>query len=157
MKKILIIAVLSLVLWQVFKSPERMPSQVLPHYAAGQDMSRSLVGGRCPKDRCLLVVVAPWCPACRSMKGTIEALRDQLEADGVPVTVLVAMDQADDLKTLAAAYAKPVALDIDGQFHKRVGVDAVPYFAVTNAKAEIIEVMRGGMYDVAGMREELGL
>jgi thiol-disulfide isomerase/thioredoxin len=146
-----------LALWLMFRGHDRMPLELLPQYTAGVQTSTTVVGGQCIKDRCLTVVVAPWCPSCRALNGMIISLRDQVEADGYPVNVVVAMDKPRALAQYAASYAKPVALDVDGKFWKQVKIKGVPYFAVTNSKGEIVEFINGGHPDVAVMRQRLGI
>ena len=157
MAKYLWIGLVVVALWLMFRGHDRMPLELLPQYTAGVQTSTTTVGGQCIKDRCLTVVVAPWCPSCRSLNGMIISLRDQVEAVGYPVNVVVAMDKPKALAEYAANYAKPVALDVDGKFWKQVKIKAVPYFAVTNSKGEIVESMTGGYQDVAFMREKLGM
>lgn len=157
MAKYLWIGPVVLALWLMFRGHDRMPLELLPQYTAGVQTSTTVVGGQCIKDRCLTVVVAPWCPTCRALNGMIISLRDQVEADGYPVNVVVAMDKPRALAQYAASYAKPVALDVDGKFWKQVKIKAVPYFAVTNSKGEIVEFIYSGHPDVAVMRQMLGI
>lgn len=136
--------------------PERMPSASLPVYSAGDFQGKGQVGGACAKARCLVIYVAPWCPACKRLNRTMVALRDELEAEGVQVNFVIGMDKEPKLLAYATVYSKPVMLD-DRRFHKMAKIKAVPYFAVVDHKGKIKTSMYSGYDDVGAMRRQLGL
>ncbi len=155
--KYLLGALALLAAWFLFRGADKMPSEMLPEYTRGVKTADSYVGGRCLQDRCLTIVVAPWCPACQRAKPTIEGLREQLESEGRPVSLVIAMDKPEALEREAATFEKPVVLDVAGRFYKRAKVKGVPYFAVTNRKGEVLEKLSGAYPDVALMRQQLGI
>lgn len=137
--------------------PAKIPGDLLTEFSNGASGSQVMVGGRCLQERCLTIVVAPWCPACRRMKGTISALRQQVEADGRPVFLVIGMDKPEALQNYARQHTETVLLDTNRSFTKRANIRSVPYFAVTNNKGEIVEEMKGGYDDVREMRRRLGV
>jgi thiol-disulfide isomerase/thioredoxin len=157
MTKFLLAAIGLVAAYFLLRSPPSMPGELLPEYSNGAMGSQVMVGGRCLQDRCLTIVVAPWCPACHRMKGTISALRQQVEADGRPVALVIGMDKPEALQNYAQQHSETVLLDIKRSFTKRAKIRSVPYFAVTNRKGEIVEEMKGGYDDVGEMRRRLGV
>ncbi|MFN9726954.1 TlpA family protein disulfide reductase [Acidovorax sp.] len=137
--------------------PAKIPGELVTEFSHGASGSQVMVGGRCLQERCLTIVVAPWCPACRRMKGTISALRQQVEADGRPVFLVIGMDKPEALQNYARQHSETVLLDMNRSFTKRANIRSVPYFAVTNHKGEIVEEMKGGYDDVREMRRRLGV
>ena len=137
--------------------PEKLPAATLPVYLAGSIQGEGQVGGSaCAAVRCLIIYVAPWCPACRRIDGSLVALRNQLEGEGVPVSFIIGMDKEPSLLAYAKGYTRPVMLD-DQRFHKKAKVKGVPYLAVVDRKGHVKATMYGGADDVAYMRRELGL
>lgn len=136
--------------------PAHMPSALLSVYSAGDWQGRGQVGGACAKARCLVIYVAPWCPACKQLNRTMVALREELEADGVDVSFVIGMDKEPKLLAHAMSYNRPVMLD-DRGFHKIAKIKAVPYFAVVDHKGKIKASMYSGYNDVSAMRRQLGL
>ena len=153
----MVVLVLSLLAGVVyFTRPQHMPSASLPVYSAGHWQGNGPVGGPCAKARCLVMYVAPWCPTCKLLNGTMVALREQLEAEGVEVRFVIGMDKEPKLLTYATGYTRPVMLD-DRGFHKKAKIKAVPYFAVVDHKGNIKTSMYSGYNDVAAMRRQLGI
>jgi len=142
-------------LW--WRSGDRLPGELLSEYRQGEVGLQRMAGGRCDQERCLTIVVAPWCGSCQQLDPMIIALRAEVEAQGVPVTLVVGMDKLDALKRYADHYERPVLLDPDRRFTKRAKIRSVPYFAVTDRKGKVVESLRGGYHDVAAMRSALGI
>ena len=137
--------------------PEKLPAGTLPVFGAGSVQGEARVGGHaCAAERCLIIYVAPWCPTCRRLNDALVALRQQVEADGIPVSFIVGMDKPPQLMAYARAYTQPVMLDHQ-RYHKQARVKAVPYLAVVDRIGRVQAKMYGGAYDVAYMRQELGL
>jgi thiol-disulfide isomerase/thioredoxin len=139
----------------LFKDKSNLPSEILPEYTQGNLSSQSVVGGKCSTDKCLVIYVAPWCPACQRMKSTITRLLDAVETNGHSVTLVVGMDKEAELIRHGASYARRVVLDVKGDFQKRAKIKGVPYFAVTNSKGEIVNEISGGTPSVVEMRSRL--
>jgi hypothetical protein len=157
MKTWLALGGVALAAFFLFRGQDRLPSDVLTEFSNGALGGQAMVGGNCPQSRCLTIVVAPWCPACRRMKGTISALHAQLQADGLPVSLVIAMDKPEALQNYAQQHQEPVLLDMKRSFTQRANIRSVPYFAVTNRKGEIVKDLKGGYQDAAEMRRRLGL
>jgi len=135
----------------------KLPQEYLPSHYQGTQESSVRVGGKCLKERCLTIYVAPWCKVCLQMHGTIVSMRQQLETEGVGVQVVAGMDKPPALVQYAQTFDQPVLLDVQGAFKKKAGIKAVPYFVVTNRKGEKLETALGGYNDVGAMRSKLGL
>lgn len=136
--------------------PHHVPSTSLPVFLTGSPVGVRNVGGACPKSRCLLIYVAPWCPSCKQLNITMVALRDELEAEGVQVDFVIGMDKMPKLQAYSAGYNKTVMLDDQG-FHKKAKIKAVPYFAVVNRRGNVENSMYSGYDDVSAMRTKLGI
>ena len=117
--------------------------------------SSSTVGGRCYEEKCLTIYVAPWCPACRSLKPTIVALTEELQAEGMDVKLVVGNDSQEDTIKYAKKYPFPVYLDADASFYKKAKQRGVPFFLVTDKKGKITEKLAGGMANVRAMHDKL--
>ncbi|MEM9303361.1 MAG: TlpA disulfide reductase family protein [Pseudomonadota bacterium] len=152
------LVIAALAAWLLFNRPDQLPSRVLA-VAGSKDtiMKVGQVGGACPSQRCLTIYVAPWCPSCRAMEPTINALGHQLEAEGMTVRLVVGSDTMSAVREYARKFDRRVLLDPDGAYFNESGLRGVPYFAVTDADGRILEARYGGRTTVAGMREFLDL
>lgn len=140
----------------LFRS-SKLPQEYLPSYHQGTQENSVRVGGNCLQDKCLTIYLAPWCPVCLQMHGTLVTMRQQLEDEGVRVQVVAGMDKPPALVRYAQTFDQPVLLDVQGAFKKKASVKGVPYFVVTNRKGEILQTAAGGYNDVGVMRNKLGL
>lgn len=117
--------------------------------------SSATVGGQCYEDKCLTIYVAPWCPACKSLKPTITSLTQELQAEGLDVKVVVGNDSQKATEEYAKGYPFPVYLDADAKFYKKANQRGVPFFLVTDRKGKITNKMAGGIPNVKAMRDKL--
>ncbi|GEM_PF-1854462 len=65
----------------------------------------------CEADKCVTVVVAPWCPHCRAAQGTIMRLRDYLQQKDVPFRIVVSKDSESKVEEYAAVFGRSTLLD----------------------------------------------
>lgn len=89
----------------------QLPDLTLPMLDGGE---ASLA--ECPKDKCLTVVVAPWCPHCRNASGVLAALGDFLPEHGVGMRVIVAADTEDKVRDFARMFGPRTLIDPDSTF-----------------------------------------
>ena len=110
------------------------------------DVRLSTLGGplgpslaKCPTDKCLTVVVAPWCSVCHQVTPDIVRLRRFLSAAGVSSRVVVGLADLSQIKEFAALYGSDALLDPDGAMQAR----GVPLFLVTNREGKVIKRLEG--------------
>lgn len=94
----------------------------------------------CPTDRCLTVLVAPWCSVCHGAAPSIVRLRRYLDRAGVSSRVVVgASDDLAEIKKFAAEFGPDALLDPDGRMSAR----SVPLFLVSGRDGKIVKVVNG--------------
>lgn len=93
----------------------------------------------CPTSKCLTVVVAPWCPYCRSSTPLIQAFRRRLAGRGVASRVVVGQDSPQAVEAYAREFGPDVFLDVEG----RVRVSGVPHFIVSDAAGRVLKSVAG--------------
>ena len=158
MNKLIIISIIAVIAFFVFKKESTMPQHQLSVY--GQDEYGSIdgnIGGKCIEAKCLTIYVAPWCPQCARAKPMILELTEVLRAEGVDVSVVVGYDQAEAVEAYAKRYPFPVLLDADKSFFDKTGLRGVPFFISSNNEGKIIQSFSGFNFSVADMRSRLKL
>ena len=118
------------------------------------EMAASLAS--CSTQKCLTVVVAPWCSVCHSATGTIISLRGYLKAAGVASRVVVGL--SPDYKELKA-YAEEFGPDAQIDIARALKPSGVPMFIVSDAKGKILKTVAGipsGGGTSAGLAYALG-
>ncbi len=94
----------------------------------------------CPTDKCLTVLVAPWCSVCHGAVPEIIAFRDWLKARGVSTRVIVgASDDREGIASFAREFGKDAQLDYDQTLHTR----SVPLFLVTDRTGRVLKSVGG--------------
>jgi hypothetical protein len=94
----------------------------------------------CPTDKCLTVLVAPWCTVCHQAAPNIVILRRYLDKVGVASRVVVgASDDLGQIKKFAAEFGPDALLDDGGALHSR----GVPTFLVTDRKGKVLKSVNG--------------
>ena len=156
MNKLIILMAIAVIGYFTLGRPDTLESEVLN--LQNQDAyseTSATVGGRCYEEKCLTIYVAPWCPACRSLKPTIVSLTEELQAEGFDVKVVVGNDSQEATVKYAKSYPFPVYLDADSSFYKKANQRGVPFFLVTDKKGNITKKLAGGAANVKVMRNEL--
>lgn len=113
----------------------RLPDVRLPTLGgpAGQSLAE------CPTDKCLTVVVAPWCGVCHRAAPDIVRLRGFLDASGVASRVVVGLDRIDPLREFAAEFGSDALLDAGGAMTPR----GVPIFLISDRTGKVLRVVNG--------------
>jgi hypothetical protein len=94
----------------------------------------------CPTDKCLTVLVAPWCSVCHHAAGSIVLLRRALDRAGVSSRVVVgASDDLPAIRAFAAEFGSDSLLDPGGVLSSR----GVPLFLVSDRQGRILKVVNG--------------
>lgn len=94
---------------------------------------------QCSTEKCLTVVVAPWCGVCHSAVPDIVRLRRFLDKAGVGSRVVVGLAELEPIKGMAALFGSDALLDPDGAVLAR----GVPLFVVTNRAGEVVKRVNG--------------
>jgi|CXWL01.1.fsa_nt_gi thiol-disulfide isomerase/thioredoxin len=93
----------------------------------------------CSTEKCLTVLVAPWCGVCHSVAPDIVRLRRHLDSAGVSTRVVVGLAELPQIKEFAAEFGSDALLDPE----RKMSANGVPLFLVTNRKGEVIKRLAG--------------
>jgi len=110
------------------------------------DVRLSTLGGplgpslaSCGTEKCLTVLVAPWCGVCHSVTPDIVRLRRFLDKAGIGSRVVVGLAELETIKGMAALFGSDALLDPEGAMPAR----GVPLFIVTNRAGHIVKRVNG--------------
>ncbi|MGI5861583.1 MAG: zf-TFIIB domain-containing protein [Myxococcales bacterium] len=110
------------------------------------------------KERCVVVVVAPWCPACKKAVPIINSMQERFkDSPRVGIKPVVAYDTESKLLDMARKISGRVYLDPPGTLMKEMGDRGVPYWYVVNDSGNVVESMAGVITVVQAQIEKLGL
>ncbi len=118
------------------RAVSRLPDARLPTLAgiAGPSLAS------CPTDKCLTVLVAPWCGVCRAEAPSLVALRHYLDAHGVSSRIVVGLSSdAGAIRSFAAVFGSDALLDEGGALSSR----ATPLMLVSDREGRILKVVEG--------------
>jgi thiol-disulfide isomerase/thioredoxin len=94
----------------------------------------------CPTDKCLTILVAPWCSVCHRAAPSIVTLRRFLDKSGVASRVVVgSSDDLPAIKKFAAEFGSDSLLDDGGALRSR----GVPCFLVTDRRGKVLKTVNG--------------
>lgn len=114
----------------------RLPDVRLP--TLGGPLGPSLAS--CLTEKCLTVIVAPWCTVCHQVTPDIVRLRRFLDKAGISSRVVVGLSpDLEPIKEMAALYGSDALLDQGGA----VAARGVPLFIVTNRAGDVIKRVNG--------------
>jgi thiol-disulfide isomerase/thioredoxin len=104
----------------------------------------------CPTERCLTVLVAPWCGVCRAEAPSFVALRHFLDGHGVSSRIVVGLSgDAAAIKTFAAVFGADTLLDPEGVLSSR----ATPLLLVSDREGRVLKVVEGYPSQLRGPEE----
>ena len=90
------------------------------------------------KPTCVVVYLAPWCPASRAMIEQIPSFREFSKGSDRPgILVIVGAGKKEDSAQMALRVGGPIFIDPDRQFEKTTKVSHYPYFIVIDPKKRI--------------------
>ena len=113
----------------------KLPDVRLP--TLGGPLGPSLAS--CNTEKCLTVVVAPWCGICHRVTPDIVRLRRFLDKAGVGSRVVVGLAELPEIKEFAALFGSDALLDPGGAMSAR----GVPLFIVTNRAGDVLKRVNG--------------
>ena len=93
----------------------------------------------CDTEKCLTIIVAPWCSVCHAVTPDLVRLRRYLDKAGVSSRVVVGLSDLAQIKEFAALYGSDAMLDPDGALAAR----SVPLFLVTNRHGDVTSRING--------------
>ena len=94
----------------------------------------------CPTEKCLTVVVAPWCPVCHSVTENIKAVRGYLKAAGVTSRVVVGLSpDSNALKQYAEEFGPDAQIDLA----RVLKPSGVPAFIVSDRGGKVLKTVAG--------------
>lgn len=118
------------------ESASKLPDVRLP--TLGGPLGPSLAA--CNTEKCLTVIVAPWCGVCHQVTPDIVRLRRFLDKSGVGSRVVVGLSpDLGPIKEMAALFGSDAMLDPGGA----VAARGVPLFIVTNRAGEVLKRVNG--------------
>ncbi len=94
---------------------------------------------KCATEKCLTIVMAPWCGVCHQVTPDIVRLRRFLDKAGVGSRVVVGLDDLEELKGMAALFGSDTMLDPGGA----VAARGVPLFLVTDRAGAVVKRVNG--------------
>lgn len=79
------------------------------------------------KKSCLLVYVAPWCPACHSMSPAFKLWKEKAESSDCGVKIIVGKERRDgDNEAMAAQFGTGVLIDSSLALHDALPIEGYP-------------------------------
>jgi thiol-disulfide isomerase/thioredoxin len=115
------------------------------------------VGGRCPKEKCLIIMMTPWCPKCQEIQPVISILSNKLSEDDIPVSVVIGDDAEKNIREFASKFESRVLIDPQNQLFSRISIPGTPYFAVVNRDGVVVNDLAGFIADATTLRQSLNL
>ncbi len=110
------------------------------------------------RERCVVVYLAPWCPACKSVVGMVRQLEERFSQDPEIGFVIIA-GRAD--QTMLDRYVTDVTergyLDVGEVFWRASGVQGVPHWFTLNGQGEVLTDFGGYSKPLRAQIERLEL
>ncbi len=124
--------------------------------------ARANATGRDPcagKACCVLVYLAPWCPACKLSLPVVQGLqRHYAGSPAVGIKPVVGGGRSrENMEQMAADFGDGAFVDPSGSLMRAAGAETVPQWLVVDAEGFLIEQMPGVLPDVQAMITELDL
>jgi hypothetical protein len=142
---IIVALVIAVYAWN--KPPSKLHEQILQGLSAdGVATGVSSSAARCSGARgCLVIYVAPWCGPCRDSLPGDRALADYLKEKGVETTFIVGMDKPAQCAEMAKKIGRDVLTDPSGSWAKKMHINGVPHFLVTDVSGNVRRHQAGAM------------
>lgn len=91
------------------------------------------------KERCVIVYVAPWCPACHGAVDFLNALTRRVQRSAkVGMKIIIGMDARPKLTEMSRLFVGPTFLDDAGKFQQSLRVQSVPTAWVADHDGKIL-------------------
>lgn len=110
------------------------------------------------RSHCVLVYVAPWCPACKRSIGTIRGLMSKFNPAGkIGIKAVIGGRNPKKMETMAAEIGPATYLDTLGRFWASTGAKSIPHWFVIDDQGYVVKKFPGAIPNVDAMSVELGL
>ena len=97
------------------------------------------------KQRCVIVNIAPWCPACASTLPLIRVLRDAwMNSPRYGFKIIVSADRLDALQDEARSIGDNTYVDPENRFVKMTHFNAFPTWVVLDENKKMLRHFAGG-------------
>ena len=127
-------------------SVRRLPDVRLPTLAGISGPSLA----SCPTDKCLTILVAPWCGVCRAEAPNFVSLRHYLDSLGVSSRIVVGLSSdAAAIREFAAVFGSDALLDADGALNSR----STPLLLVSDREGRVLKAVEGFPSQIRGPDE----
>lgn len=99
------------------------------------------------KERCAVVYVAPWCPACKQMLPSLLDLRDKYwKGSGTrAIKFVVGQGEPEQNRSMAKTIGDGAFVDPDGAFARKMKVEHFPTVWLTDASGKVLEQDRAAI------------
>jgi thiol-disulfide isomerase/thioredoxin len=139
-------------------APAAVPQIALPVFQPNASEPKlKAVGGACPVEKCLIILVMPSCPKCRELTPTLSALAKQLTEQNIPTSIVISNDSSRAIREYAKTFTTEVLLDEQNELISTLKLPGTPYLAVLNQQGVIINDLAGFVTDARTMRGALNL
>jgi hypothetical protein len=104
----------------------------------------------CPTEKCLTILVAPWCGVCHAEAPNFVTLRHFLDAHGVSSRIVVGLsDDLPAIKKFASEFGADALLDADGVMSSH----STPLMLVSDRQGHVLKVVEGFPSQLHGPEE----
>ncbi len=100
---------------------------------------KQIIGGDCPKERCLYIFTKPSCPACRTQRPKMSEVVTEANDMGFEAKIIVGLGTSDEIIKYTETVAGPVLVDPLGEYFDRAGVDFYPQYYLTDADGTVVK------------------
>lgn len=108
------------------------------------------------KQRCVVVYVTPWCPACKSAIGFLNGLHDRLKSSPkVGMKVIVGGDELTRLRAMASSFNAATFLDSEDKFSSKTRINGVPTVWVIDGNSNILRRALPGAVSGGSSKDQL--
>ncbi|MCB0318240.1 MAG: hypothetical protein KDD56_05745, partial [Bdellovibrionales bacterium] len=96
------------------------------------------------KKRCILLYMAPWCPACRASLPILQSLRRKIPIDSqTGLNIVVGRDRKDSLSDYALSIGGQVSLDINDSVARKYKIQSLPSWLLLDENKRILQNFSG--------------
>jgi thiol-disulfide isomerase/thioredoxin len=146
----LILVILALGAWKFRpgRGPGQLPAEPALLAAASIKDSGAQVADPCSgKQRCLVVYLAPWCPACKSVTPQLLQVRDHWKGSATRgIKFIVGADSDEKNRELALSIGDGAYVDQGDAYRRAMKVSHFPTLWVVDENSKVITADRGA-YD----------
>lgn len=91
------------------------------------------------KERCMLVYMTPWCPACKATLPFVQALhRYSMSRNDLGVQLYVGGDSSENINSMIARSGLPAVADLSRKAGMQIPGRSVPRWAVIDKEGDIV-------------------